>query len=122
MSFEVRIYNPQEKKLDLRTISRYFITYAEKSKGYRFYYPSHTTRIVELRNTKFLEDDMISGSDQFRNIVSAYDYIESQPSTSSERLVIVHNTPQVKTGVEQLIIKIPQVVDSILIDQAVQEL
>ncbi|CAL9086641.1 unnamed protein product, partial [Musa textilis] len=64
-----------------RTISGYFIAYAEKSKGYRFYCPSHTTRIVESRNVKFLEDDMISGSDQFRNIVSAHDHIESQPST-----------------------------------------
>lgn len=34
---EIRIYNPQEKKLDARTISGYFIGYPEKSKGYRFY-------------------------------------------------------------------------------------
>jgi len=33
---EVRIYNPQEKKLDLRTICGYFIGYDERSKGYRF--------------------------------------------------------------------------------------
>ena len=58
--FEVRIYNPQEKKLDLRTISGYFIGYAERSK---FYCPSHSTRIVESRNAKFLENDLISGSD-----------------------------------------------------------
>ncbi|CAL9094312.1 unnamed protein product, partial [Musa textilis] len=82
----------------------------------------HTTRIVESRNAKFLEDDMISGSNQFRNIVSAHDHIESQPSTSNDRLVIVNNTPQVQTGVEQPIIEIPQVVDNILIDQPVQEL
>jgi len=31
---EVRIYNPQEKKLDARTISGYFIDYPTKSKGY----------------------------------------------------------------------------------------
>ena len=51
---EVRIYNPQEKKLDPRTVSRYFIRYAEKFKGHRFYCPSHTTRIVDSRNAKFL--------------------------------------------------------------------
>ena len=62
---EVRIYNPQEKKLDPRTISGYFIGYAERSKGYRFYCPSHSIRIVESRNAKFLENDLISGSDQF---------------------------------------------------------
>ena len=29
--------NPQEKKLDPRTISGYFLRYAERSKGYIFY-------------------------------------------------------------------------------------
>jgi len=60
---EVRVYILQEKKLDPRTISGYFIGYAEKSKGYRFYCPSHNTRIVESRNAKFLKNDLISGSD-----------------------------------------------------------
>ncbi|RVW30282.1 Retrovirus-related Pol polyprotein from transposon TNT 1-94 [Vitis vinifera] len=98
-SSEVRIYNPQEKKLDPRTISGYFIGYAEKSKG-----------------------------DQFRNIVSDIDHTESQPSTSSDRLFIVHNTPQVQTGVErtidevQPVIEVPQVVDNIPVDQVDQEL
>ncbi|RVW83704.1 Retrovirus-related Pol polyprotein from transposon TNT 1-94 [Vitis vinifera] len=50
---EVRVYN-------LRTISAYFIGYAERSKGYRFYCPSHSTRIVESRNAKFLENDLIN--------------------------------------------------------------
>ena len=49
-----------------------------------------------------------------------------QPSTSSDRLFIVHNTPQVQTGVErtidevQPVIEVPQVVDNILVDQVVQ--
>ena len=60
---EVRVYNPQEKKLESRTISAYFIGYVERSKGYKFYCPSHSTRIVESRNAKFLENDLISGSD-----------------------------------------------------------
>ena len=118
---EVRIYNPQEKKLDPRTISGYFIGYAERSKGYRFYCPSHGTRIVESRNAKFLENDLISGSDVTRNIVFEKDHSESQPSTSSDRLVIVHSTPQVQTGVEQPIVEVPQAADGILVDQVVQE-
>ncbi|WJX19407.1 hypothetical protein P8452_09109 [Trifolium repens] len=93
---EVRIYNPQEKKLDPRTINGYFIGYAERSNGYRFYCPSHATRIVESRNTKFLEDHLINGSDQIRNIVYVHDHIESQPSVSGDRLVAVHNIPQVQ--------------------------
>jgi len=31
---EIRIYNPQERKLDARTISGYFIGYPENSEGY----------------------------------------------------------------------------------------
>ena len=127
-SSEVRIYNPQEKKLDPRTISGYFIGYAEKSKGYRFYCPSHSTRIVESRNTKFLEYDLVNGSDQFWNIASDIDHIESQFSTSSDRLFVVHNTPQVQTDAEQTIaevqpvIEVPQVFDNISINEVDQEL
>ena len=131
---EVRIYNPQEKKLDPRTISGYFIGYAEKSKGYRFYCPSHSTRIVESRNAKFIEYDLVSRNDQFRNIVSDIDHIESQPFTSSDKLFVIHNTPQVQMGVEQTIaevqpiiedqpvIEVPQVIDNISVDQVDQEL
>ena len=108
-SSKVRIYNPQEKKLDPMTISGYFIGYAEKSKGYRFYCSSHNTRIAESRNVKFLEYDLVSGSDQFRNIVSNIDHTESQPSTSSNRLFIIHNTPQVQSGVEQTITEVQPV-------------
>ncbi|KAL4376734.1 hypothetical protein GQ457_02G021410 [Hibiscus cannabinus] len=85
---EVRIYNPQEKKLDPRTISGYFIGYAEKSKGYRFYCPSNSTRIVESRNAKFLENDSFSGSDLSRNSIPV-----DQPSTSIDQ--IVHENPEI---------------------------
>ena len=88
---EVRIYNPLEKKLDQGTSSGYFIGYAKRFKGYRFYYPYHITRrIVELINGKFLENDLINGSDQLRDLGSEIDHIESQSSTSSERLVVIH--------------------------------
>jgi len=90
--FEVRIYNPPEKKLHPMTI---FIGYAKRSKGYRFYCPYHITRIMESRNVKFLENDLINGSDQLRDLGSKIDHIESQPSTSSEILVVIH-IPQVQ--------------------------
>ena len=56
---KVRIYNPQENKLDPRTISGHFIGYAKNSKCYKFYCSSHTTRIVESRNKKFLNNDLV---------------------------------------------------------------
>ncbi|RYE20619.1 MAG: hypothetical protein EOP45_10740, partial [Sphingobacteriaceae bacterium] len=117
---EVRIYNPQEKKLDPRTISGYFIGYAEKSKGYRFYCPSHSTRIVESRNAKFLENDLISGSDQLHDSVSALDHNEAEPSSSSDRLIIVH-TPQAQSCVRQPAIEIPQVNNADPLDQVADQ-
>ena len=79
----------------------YFIGYAERSKGYRFYCPSHCTRIMESRNVKFFEHNLISGSDQSQDLVFVMDqpstssqrvFVRHQPSTSNQRLVIVHNT------------------------------
>ena len=54
--------------MNLRTISGYFIGYPEKSKGFRFYYPNHSTRIVETSNARFIENGAISGSDNLRNV------------------------------------------------------
>ena len=65
---EVRIYNPHEKKLDFRTVSGFFIGYPEKSKGFRFYCPNHSTRIVETGNAKFIENGETSGSKEQRDV------------------------------------------------------
>lgn len=54
--------------MDPRTISGYFIGYLEKSKGYRFYCPNHTTRIIETGNTRFIENGEVSGSETPRNV------------------------------------------------------
>lgn len=65
---EVRVYNPQEKKLGSKTISALFIGYAYMFKGFRFYCPSHISNIVEERNGRFLEDNDISESEQLGNL------------------------------------------------------
>ena len=65
---KARVYSPHEKKLDLRTISGYFICYPEKSKGFRFYCPNHNTRIMETSNARFIENCEMSGSDNLRNV------------------------------------------------------
>ena len=70
---------------------------------------------MESRNAKFLENDLISGSDQLRDLGSKIDCIESQPSTSSERLVVIH-TLQVQRDDEQHMTSIPQPVADILVD------
>jgi len=65
---EVRIYNPQEKKLNERTINVYFIGYPEKSKGYMFYCPTHSTRIVETGKARFIKNGETSGSEASQNM------------------------------------------------------
>ena len=115
---KVRIYNPQQKKLDLRTISGYFIGYAEKSKGYRFYCPSNTTRIVESRNSKFLENDLIGGSGQIHDTLYEKDHYQAQTSSSSHKLTVIH-THEVEMGIRQPVIENPQTFE--LVDLVVEE-
>ena len=54
---------------------------------------------MESRNAKFLENDLISGSDQFRDIVSEKDHYEGQPSGSSDRLIVIH-VDRIKTHIQ----------------------
>ena len=64
---EARAYNPQEAKLDSKTISAHFIGYPERSRGYRFYCPSHSTRVIETNKAVFMDEV---------NFVNAYEDLE----------------------------------------------
>ena len=46
---------PYEKKLDSRVVSCFIVGYSERSRGFRFYYPS-TKDIIETVNAKFIEN------------------------------------------------------------------
>ena len=72
---------------------------------------------MESRNAKFLENDLISESDWFQDIVFERDHIDAPPFTSSDRLIVIHNTPQVQTGDGQPIIEVPQTTDDNPVDQ-----
>src|SRR4051812_31055225 len=61
-------FNPYIGKLDPKTVSCHFIGYPKTSKGFRFYCPTHTTKIVEARHAKFLENVNVSGSSEARKI------------------------------------------------------
>ena len=115
---EVRIYNPQEKKLGPRAINGHFIGYAEKSNGYRFYCPSHTTRIVESRNVKFLKNDLVSRSGQFRDTMFERDHYQGQDPGLTHRLIVIH-THEVETSLRQPTIEVPH--NSEPIDHVVEE-
>ena len=54
---EIKSYNPQTKKLDLKTISAFFVGYCFGSRGSRFYCSSHATKIVESNRVVYFEDE-----------------------------------------------------------------
>ena len=85
---EVRIYNPHEKKLDSRTISGYFIGYPERSKGYRFYCPNHSTRIVESENARFIENGSVSGSVGARDVEIRESLMDQNPSNYPSQIEV----------------------------------
>lgn len=53
-------YMPNEKKLDSRTVSNYFIGYSEIFRGYNFYDPKLSS-IFETGTTTFFEDIEFGG-------------------------------------------------------------
>ena len=75
---------------------------------------------MESRNAKFLNNDLISGSDQFQDIVSKKDHYEGQPSSSSDRLIVIH-TPQVQPSVRQPFLEVPHIANIDLVDQVANE-
>ncbi|RVW94715.1 Retrovirus-related Pol polyprotein from transposon TNT 1-94 [Vitis vinifera] len=65
---EARPHKPHEKKLDSKTVSSYFIGYAERSRGFKFYDPAIRS-IFETGTATFFEDVEFGGRNQVRNIV-----------------------------------------------------
>ena len=65
---------------------------------------------MESRNAKFLKNGLISGSDQFQDIVFEKDHYKGQPSSSSDRLIVIH-TLQVQPSVRQPVLDVPCIVD-----------
>ena len=65
---EARPYKPNERKLDSRTVSSYFIGYSERSRGYKFYDPKLKT-IFETRTDTFFKDIEFGGKNKVRDFV-----------------------------------------------------
>ena len=65
---EARPYKPNEKKLEPKTVSSYFIGYSERSRGYKFYDPKLKT-IFETGIATFFEDIEFGGRNKIRDIV-----------------------------------------------------
>jgi len=88
---EFRIYNPQEKKSDARTMNGYFIGYPAKSKGYMFYFPTHSTRIVETGNAWFIENGETSGNEASQNVEIKEVRVQVPITSTSTSSIVVPN-------------------------------
>ena len=75
---------------------------------------------MESRNAKFLENDLIIGSDQFQDIVYENDHYEDQHSGSSDRLIVIH-TPQVQPSVRQPFPEVPHIANIDPVNQVANE-
>ena len=73
-----------------------------------FYCPLYSTRIVESRNVKFLDNDVISGNDQPLDLDLEQDH-EVTPDTSL-RLIVSHEDHRDLGNIEQTIIEEPHFV------------
>ena len=70
---EARPYRPNERKLDARTISCYFVGYAERSRGYKFYDPTNKV-IFETGTVKFFENISVQGDEMHQSVDLGINY------------------------------------------------
>ena len=61
-------YRPNEKKLDERTVSCYFVGYVEHSRGFKFYNPTIIS-FFETGNARFFEDVEFGGGNNITSVV-----------------------------------------------------
>lgn len=58
-----------DKGTDPGSKSFYFVGYPYRCKGYRFYYPFRSIKVVESINAKFFKDGHFSGNTVVRDIL-----------------------------------------------------
>ena len=90
---EARPYKPNEKKLDSRTVSCYFVGYSEWSRGFKFYDPS-TRSFFETGNAKFIEDVELSGRESLRKVVFEEEYVSIPIITTRHGHIMFNDTIQ----------------------------
>ncbi|KAL6335699.1 hypothetical protein AAG906_032893 [Vitis piasezkii] len=90
---EARPYNPNEKKLDFRTVSYYFVGYSKRSRGFKFYDPS-TRSFFKTDNAKFIEDVELSGRESLRKVVFEEEYVNIPIITTGHGHIMFDDTIQ----------------------------
>ena len=97
---EARPYNPNESKLDPKTVSASFIGYCEHSKDYKFYCPTHSHRIIETNKAVFLNETNYSHSFEDFIFEELTKDVSTTLTSSQAQLVILETTPAVFSGID----------------------
>ena len=117
---EARPYRPNEKKLDSRTVSCYFVGYSERSRGFKFYDPKVRT-FFETGNAHFLEDIELGGRNKVEDFVFEEEVIPLPPVVINHDQVFIPSLGEMANPVPQDNIEIlPDQVQNIQDDQAQQ--
>ena len=96
---ELRPYRPNEKKLDSRIISYYFIGYSERSRGYKFYDPM-TKFFFETGNARIFEDVEFKRRDKVRDLVFEKEFVSLPTVVINNDQVSISDIAQI-TNLEQ---------------------
>ncbi|RDX99780.1 Copia protein, partial [Mucuna pruriens] len=65
---------PHERKLDSRIVSCYFVGYAERFRGYKFYDPTSRS-LFEMRNARILEEVEFGKEGNIRNVAFEEEFV-----------------------------------------------
>lgn len=71
---EARSYKLNERTLDSRTVSCYFVGYSERLRGFKFYNPM-TRTFFENGNARFLKEVEFVEEDKVRNIIFEEEFV-----------------------------------------------
>jgi len=97
-SAEARPYKAHEAKLDSRMVSCYFVGYAERSRGYKFFDPTSRS-FFETGNARFLEEIEFWREEVLRNVGFEEEFVVENNKVIVP--VVIHDTtPQLNNDVQ----------------------
>ncbi|RDX96475.1 hypothetical protein CR513_20861, partial [Mucuna pruriens] len=96
---EAQPYKSHERKLDSRIVSCYFVDYAERSRGYKFYNPTSRS-FFEMGNVRILEEVEFEKEENIRNVVFEEEFVNDigqvlLPITIQETTLVIGDNVQI---------------------------
>ncbi|RDX76211.1 hypothetical protein CR513_43819, partial [Mucuna pruriens] len=101
---EARPYRPHERKLDSKTVSCYFVGYAECSQGYKFYDPTSRS-FFEMGNARILEKVEFGKEENIRNVVFKEEFVNDIGQVLVP-ITVQETTPVIGDNVQTIVLDI----------------